>query len=86
MTITVKRRFIPVALHGEVWEMEEFEATVWRHPPGDILKKTPDGYIPSLLVGYVDGRKASIPELEEALASIGMTRKGVLMEINHSAG
>ena len=78
MTIEIKREFIPVDVRP-TWTLEPFSATIWRYPtPLTVPLRCPEGFVPGLLSGYIDGRTATLAELDAALATIGLSRAALV--------
>lgn len=78
--VEIRQRFLVAQFAGDPFEHHDFTATVWRDG-ATVQCPCPEGYVPGLFVGYVDGIQVTLPLLDAALASVGTTRAAVVAAI-----
>jgi hypothetical protein len=93
MLLEVRRRMIPVGLPlrdpRSQWEQVEFDQTVWKYEGRYDIRPAsaaapPDGYVPGLLMCYVDGCQVPLDRFIAALVEAGLTFEGVEREITEA--
>lgn len=93
--VTITRTFTPIWLthmQSDGWSYEPFTMLVWRgerghheaYAPRTPSTNAPVEYMPGLLHPYVNGKPISIPELDDVLQKMGLTRDGVMRQINEA--
>lgn len=84
-TLSVVRKFFSFQLPGDFWERIGYERVVWSRKPDGTTVVSDDepleGYHRGLLVPYLDGRPVSLPEFDEAMSRVGLSRGWVLPAI-----
>ena len=78
--IEIRQAMQPISTTS-CWQEMPFTRVVWRYPQAVTPQPSPHGFVPGLLIAYVDGEQVTLADLDVVLATIGTTRAAIVMAI-----